>query len=369
MPSDLSLQQWCDTSLRRRLDRVSRRRAPHLPAPQVLVMAPGAHLAYGDVDLPFHTASVGKVLVAVLVARLAQHGALGLDDLVSHLAPSLDLSALPAAPGVDLRRDLTVDHLLSHRSGLPDPLAPPRGHRTECSLDALVAEPGRRWTAAQVVAQTAGLPPTGAPGGRFAYGDASYALLQLVLEEVGGAPFPELVREHILVPAGMSRTGFPHRTATAEEIAALKIAPIRVRRREVSRFPSLSAAAADGGAVTTLEDLARLQTAMHEEGLVSPALLARMSRRRSRLRPGIHYGTGMTVLHLTEFNPLSRRRLPEAVGGIGLWATHCFYYPGLRAQVIMNFHSTREMPRSIRLHTFIATRLAATAGRDPGGPP
>lgn len=362
MPSDLSLQQWCDTSLRRRLDRVSRRRAPHLPAPQVLVTAPGARLAYGDVDLPFHTASVGKVLVAVLVARLAQRGALGLDDLVSHLAPSLDLSALPAAPGVDLRRDLTVDHLLSHRSGLPDPVLPPHGYRTECSLDALVAEPGRRWTAAQVVAQTAGLPPTGAPGGRFAYGDANYALLQLVLEEVGGAPFPELLREYVLTPAGMSRTWFPHRTATAEDLSTLKIAPIWVSGCEVSRLPSLSAAAADGGAVTTLEDLARLQTAVHEKGLVSPALLTRMTRRRSRLRAGIHYGTGMAVLRLGEFSPLARRRYPEAVGGIGVWATHCFYYPELQAQVIMNLHSTREMSRSVRLHMLVAKGLAASVG-------
>lgn len=359
--SSSSFQRWCDTALTARLDRLSRRRAPRLPPPQVLVTAPGAHLAYGDVDLPFHTASIGKVLVAVLTARLAQRGLLSLDDPVAGQAPGLDLSALPAAPGVDLRRDLTIDHLLSHRSGLPDPVAPPRRHRTACSLDALLAAPDRRWTAAEVLAQTAGLPPTGAPGERFAYGDAGYALLQRVLEEVGGAPFPELVREHVLAPAGMSRTCFPHTSATPEEISGLEIAPIWIRRQEVSRYPCLSAAAADGGAVTTLDDLARLQTAVHEEGLVSPTLLARMSRPRSRLRPGIHYGTGMAVLHLGELSPLSRHRYPEAVGGIGLWSTHCFYYPGLRAQVIMNLHSTREMARSFRLHMLIARGLAASA--------
>ena len=359
-PSPQAVQQWCDTALTARLERLSRRRAPRLPAPQVLVTAPGARLAYGEVDLPFHTASIGKVLIAVLTARLAQQGLLGLDDIVSRLAPGLDLSALPAA--VDLRPTLTIDHLLSHRSGLPDPLMPPRGHRTECSLDALLREPGRRWTAEQVLAQTSGLPPVGVPGERFAYGDAGYALLQRVLEEVAGAPYPELLHEHVLTPAGMSRTGFPHSTGTAEELRTLSIAPIWVRGRELSYLPALSAATADGGAVTTLGDLERLQTAVHEQGLVRPALLARLSRPRSRLRSGIHYGTGMTVLRLDELVPVRRRRLPVAVGGLGLWAAHCFYYPELRAQVIMNLHSTRQMARSFRLHLFIASGLARALG-------
>lgn len=361
-PSPGPFQQWCDTALTARLDRLSRRRAPRLPAPQVLVTAPGARLAYGDVDLPFHTASVGKVLVAVLTARLIQDGLLDLDVPVSRLAPGLDLSRLPAAPGVDLRRDLTVDHLLSHRSGLPDPVLPPRGHRTECSLAALLADPARRWTTAEVVAQTEGMAPTGAPGRRFAYGDASYALLQCVLEEVAGAPYPELLREHVLAPAGMSHTGFPHCTCTDEELRTLRIAPIWVRGHEFSHLPSLSAGTADGGAVTTLGDLERLQTAVHEEGLVSPALMARLSRPRSRLRAGIYYGTGMCVLRLDELVPVRRRRLPVGVGGLGLWATHCFYYPELGAQVVMNFHSTRQMARSFRLHMFIAKGLAASAG-------
>lgn len=360
-PSADPVQQWCDTALTARLERLSRRRAPRLPAPQVLVTAPGARLAYGEVDLPFHTASVGKLFSAVLTARLVQQGLLDLDDRVSRLAPGLDLSTLPAA-GVDLRRTLTVDHLLSHRSGLPDPLMPPRGHRTECSLAALLRHPGRRWTTEQVLAQTSGLPALGVPGERFAYSDGGYALLQRVLEEVAGAPYPELLHEHVLAPAGMSHTSFPHSTCTDEELRTLRIAPIWLRGRDFSHMRSLTAGTADGGAVTTLGDLERLQTAVHEEGLISRDLLVRMSRPRSRMRPGIHYGTGMCVLRLDELVPVRRRRLPVAVGGLGLWATHCFYYPELGAQVIMNFHSTRQMARSFRLHMFIVSALTRLLG-------
>ncbi len=358
MAHDTSFQQWCDTSLRRRLDRVQRRRTPRLPPPQVLVTAPGTRFTYGAVDEPFHCASIGKVFVAVLTARLAEQGLLTLDSRIASLAPHLDLSRLPAAPGVDLGRELTVAHLLAHRSGLPDPVLPPRGHRTACSIDTIAAAPDRLWTPAQVVAQTAGLPPTGAPGTRFRYSDAGYALLLCVLEVVGGAPFPALLREHVFAPAGMSETAIPHATASDEELAALRIAPVRVGRHEVSRHRSLSAAACDGGAVTTLADLARFQSALHEGGLVAPPLLARLSQRQSRLRAGIHYGTGLATLRPTELAPLGWHGSPEPVGGLGLWATHCFYYREQRAQVIMNLHATREMPRSIRLHLTIIRRLA-----------
>jgi len=39
------------------------KRRPDLPAPQVLIIAPGVRLSFGEVDRPFHTASAGKPFV------------------------------------------------------------------------------------------------------------------------------------------------------------------------------------------------------------------------------------------------------------------------------------------------------------------
>ncbi|WP_309323070.1 serine hydrolase domain-containing protein [Actinomyces stomatis] len=334
------------------------KRRPDLPAPQVLIIAPGVRFSFGEVDLPFHTASAGKPFVAVAAARLAQQGLLSLNAPIGELAPSIDLSALPAAPGVILSRDLTLSHLLSHRSGLPDPLQPPRGHATECSLDRLVRQPDRRWDLAEVLAQCAGLPPQGRPGERFAYGDGSYALAQCVLQEVTGLSTHEALRTQVFQPAGMTSTGQPHSTATDEELADLTIAPVWVKGAEISHARALSAGSADGGAVTTLEDMVRFQEALHEGDLLDRALLARLTRPRSRLRPGIHYGTGLATIRFGEFLPLVLRGLPEPVGGLGLWAVHSFFYPRQRAHVVMNLHSTKQMQRSFSLHIAIARRLA-----------
>jgi len=205
------------------------KRRPDLPAPQLLIIAPGVRLSFGEVDRPFHTASAGKPFVAVAAARLAQQGLLSLDAPIGELAPGIDLSALPTAPGVILSRELTLSRLLSHRSGLPAPVQPPRGRSTECSLDRLMRHPDRRWDLAEVVAQCAGLPSLGRPGESFAYGDTNYALAQCVLQAVTGLSAHEVLRTQVFQPAGMTRTGQPHSTATDEELAGLKIAPVWVK--------------------------------------------------------------------------------------------------------------------------------------------
>ncbi|MCE1179665.1 MAG: beta-lactamase family protein [Micrococcales bacterium] len=362
MSSTPALQDWLDGALRSRLDRLTRRRSPGLPAPQVLVEAPGVRFGYGAVEQPFHTASIGKVFVAVLIGRLVEQGRLALDSPVGTLMPADDLAGLPAADGVDLGVEVTVEHLLAHRSGLPDPLEPPRGHRTACSLAGLGSDPDRRWDLRSVLAQARGLPAVGRPGARFGYTDAGFALLLRVAEEVAGRPARELLREQVFDPAGMTHTGQPHDTATRAELAALDIAPMWVARAEVSRLPVLSVGSVDGGAVTTADDLVRFQRALHAGALISAELLAHLARPRSRLRPGIHYGAGLATLRFGEFMPLVLRGLPEPVGGLGLTAAHAFHYPAQDAQVVLNLHSTRAMRASFQLHIQIARRLAALPG-------
>lgn len=345
------LQAWLDGQVRRGLERVTRRRAPDLPAPQVLVVAPGVRLAHGDLEQPFHTASIGKNFLAVLIGRLVEEGRLGLDSCVGELLPAAELAALPAAPGVDLPREVSVEHLLSHRSGLPDPLQPPRGHRTACSLRALAADPDRVWSLDGVLEQTSGLPPVGRPGARFHYTDAGYALLGRVAEEAADAPLAELLQRHVFGPAGMTQT-------RQVDVPQENLAPWRLGGIDLARTPAISIGSVDGGAATTAGDLVRFQEALHTGRLVSPRLLAHLARGRSRLRAGIHYGAGLATLRFGEFLPVVLRGLPEPVGGLGLSAAHAFWYPAQRAHVILNFHDTRQMRASFQTHIAIARGLA-----------
>lgn len=330
---------------------------PDLPAPGVVVRAPGVAFEYGD-QRPFHSASIGKTFTAVLVGRLVEQGLFAFETPIGALARSVDLAALPATPGADLARDVTIEHLLSHRSGLPDAVQPPRGHDTACSIEAVGRDPDRTWSIREVLEQTRHLPPVGPPGERFGYSDSGYALLLALIEDATGQNARDLLHTHVFAPSGMSATHHPHDTATKEELAGLDIAPMWFGRTDVSRSPALSLGSVDGGAVTTATDLLRFQTALHERRLVSDETLSRMTRRRSRLRAGIHYGAGFVTIRFGELMPLVLRGLPEPVGGLGLTATHAFHYPEQNADVVLDFHSTRAMNQSFRVHIAIARQLA-----------
>lgn len=346
--------------LRSRLDRLTRRRAraaDPMPPPQVLLVAPGVRLEHGDLARRFHCASIDKVMTAVAVARLVERGALAFDAPLGRVLPAQDLAGLPAAPGVELATDATVDHLLTHTAGLPDWFDPPRGQEVEASMTRAVLQPDRTWTRGEILDQVRGMKPVGRPGERFAYSDTAYLLLGRVLEEATGVGYGEVLAREVFDPSGMRSSTMPFDDAfSVGRLAELDLAPMWLGRHEVSRRGCLSLGW--GSVVTTADDLLALSRTLHGGGLVGAGTLAHLARPRHRLRPGIHYGAGLVTLRFEGFMPVVLRGLPEPVGGLGLSATHLFFYPRQQAHVVLNLHSTRAMSHSFQTHIAIARMLA-----------
>ncbi|MGH8964105.1 MAG: serine hydrolase domain-containing protein, partial [Actinomycetes bacterium] len=210
--------------LRASLERRARRRSS-MPAPQVLVVAPGVELESGG-SQPFHTASIGKVMTATLVAMLEEQGRLGYDSPLGAVLPASDLVGLPAAPGVEVASDVTVEHLLTHTSGLPDFFEPPRGTRTAVSTRSVAAQPNRYWSPTELLDEVRTLPADGRPGERFRYSDTVMVLLGRILEEATGEPFNGLLRKRIFEPSGMERSSTPYSDArTPADLSGIDVAP------------------------------------------------------------------------------------------------------------------------------------------------
>lgn len=351
------------SALRAALDRATRRRQGRMPAPQVLVRSPGWEFTYGDQERRYHSASVGKIMTATLIAMLAERGRLETDSAIGTLLPASDVDGLPAAPGIDAGRDVTVEHLLTNTSGLPDFFEPPRGWTTDCSITTAATDQDRYWSPPALLDQARRLPAVGRPGERFLYADTNYVLLGRIVEEATGAPFGQVIRERIFEPSGMTHSSTPYTDArTPADLADLDVAPCWLGRHEVSGALSLSLDFAGGNVVHTLADLVRFQEALHAGRLISHERLAHLARPRRRFRRGIHYGAGTMTLRFGELAPMFRG-LPEPVGHLGAWSTHMFYYPRQDAHVVLNFHSTREMNNSFLTHLRIARILARDGGR------
>lgn len=149
--------------------------------------APGVELTP---DSQYFAGSVTKLLVATVVLQLVDEGELAPDDTVDEF---LDW------PRGD---EITVDQLLSHRSGMGD-----FGNNFGEQLRTLVlADLGRRFTDAEVLDLVAAVPPVGEPGGAEHYTNANYIVLGAIVQEVTGRSLGAAMDERIIEPLGLGAT-------------------------------------------------------------------------------------------------------------------------------------------------------------------
>lgn len=214
--------------------------------------------------------------------------------------------------------------------------------------------------------------PVGRPDSRFSYSDTGYVLAARVIEEAGGASLADQLHARIFTPLGMNDScllfhTMPGGGASGEHPADdLDLAPLWLGRtddprNELSRTRALSCDWGGGGVVSTVDDLVRFSVAWHGDALISEASRRRMTDAPHRFRPGIRYGAGAMRLHYGGFSPFLAG-LPHLTRHLGVTGAHLFGDAGSGIHLAMNFHSTREMYRSFRVHIDLV-RAALRASR------
>jgi CubicO group peptidase (beta-lactamase class C family) len=123
------------------------------------------------------------------ILLLAQRGRLAMDDSIGKY-----FANVPAD-----KRGMTLRHLMSGRSGLPDFHDIPAQ-----DWDPDLAWIDRETAVRRILAQ----PLLFAPGTRDQHSHSAFGLLAAAIEIVSGKSYQEFTRQEILAPLGMSRTGF-----------------------------------------------------------------------------------------------------------------------------------------------------------------
>ena len=274
-----------------------------------VVVAVAYGLARRDLAVPntvgtrFGIASGTKGLTALTVMRLVE------DEVLSLATPARDLLGgdLPLIPD-----DVTVEHLLTHRSGIGDYL-------DEEAIDDingfLLPVP------AHELAETAdylrvldGHPAVSPAGERFAYCNGGYVVLALLVERAAGQPFRQLVHDHVCVPAGMTATAFLRSDELPGDTAVGYLSAEGLRTN-VFHLPVRGSG--DGGLHTTVADLHALWAALDAGAVVAPSTLARMLRARGRHASGRPYGMGFWLAPDGD-----GRRLEGYDAGVSFVSTH-----------------------------------------------
>jgi CubicO group peptidase (beta-lactamase class C family) len=231
----------------------------------------------------FQVCSISKHVAMVGALRLVQEGRLNLDEDVNRRLKSWQIP-----PNGGWQPVVTARQLLGHTAGLTQNWY--RGYwRDEPAPTLLQVLDGQ---------PPANAPPIRAtllPGSRFRYSGSHYSVLQQLLVDITGTPFPELMRELVLDPLGMHASSYdqafpetrPALVAVGHYIGAQ---PVRGGWRVL---PELAAA----GLWSSAPDLARLAVELQgaRQGKPTVFLRADVVDEAFRTGPDAEWGLGVTI--------------------------------------------------------------------------
>lgn len=273
-------------------------------------------------ETPMLAASIGKSFVAATLLALESEGRLSRGDFLSvHLGDRPWFDALPNAA------TMTIDHLLHHRSGLPDHVHLPEFQQAWAGL---VSE--REFDPEDLIGFVAGRERLFEAGEAWAYSDTGYVLLGLVIEEVTGQAWNAVVRARLLGPLALDGTvpsdrpdlpglavgyvdpdnpfGLPARTADAE--GRLLWNPV--------------VESAGGGFASTSTDLARWGHLLFGGEAMPHPYLDRLldGVPVDEEAPGILYGAGVAIYTDTPRGPVYGHGgwIPGYVSSLRHYAAH-----------------------------------------------
>ena len=309
-----------------------------------------------SLNTPYYSASIGKTFTATAIAQLVEAEALSYDDKVADHLDTL-VKGLAVVEGVDYGHQLTIHHLLSHTSGLPDYFEdqPAAGVNM---IQKLFLEPDRFWEPVELISFTKNhFQAHFQPGQGYHYTDTEYVLLGLIIEKVTGLPLHEYFEEHIFNPLTMELTSMNLRSEPAAK-PDFPLAEIYVGPMEISRYQSLSADWAGGAIRSTGKDLKTFLKTLLQGALVSKEGLANMQQWIPESQ-GTYYGYGLRKWVLNELDAT----LPpfSLIGHSGSTGAFMYYCPELEVYLSGTFNNTDFLKEHIMFMVEVLMRFSQNA--------
>lgn len=249
-------------------------------------------------DTPFYIASITKLYTATAIMRLYEKGALSLDDPMSKYLPEELIQGIHVYKGKDYSREITIEQLLSHTSGIADYYTE-KSKEGKSFFDLIIEEPGRSWTVDETIEIARGLEPNFPPGTDASYSDTNFQLLGKVIEAITGKQLHIIYEDFFFRPLGLKHTWF---TGRSEPQLAQHAAPADVFYNDmnITKTRSNGAYWADGGIVSTAEEMIIFLKALKEGRIVSGDTL-KLMHNWHKLEFPFQYGFGTKYFKLPWF--------------------------------------------------------------------
>lgn len=283
--------------------------------------APDADAPPMQPDSIFLLASITKPVVVSGVMLLAERGDLLLDEPACHFVPEF---------GVNGKDAITLRHLMTHTSGLPDMLPENQALREmHASMD-------------EFIRRICELTPNFPAGAAIQYQSTGIAILGEIVTRVSGLPLREFLRREIFEPLGMYDTALGKDGLPPERLSLVNLPPEQVGADwgwNSDYWRNLCAAW--GGMFSTVGDLTRYLQLFLNGGeldgvhIFSPATVAAMLRDQTTPMPtippaqkAIHgWGLGWRLFPATGWRYFGDLLTPGSFGHGGATGTVCWADP------------------------------------------
>jgi D-alanyl-D-alanine carboxypeptidase len=288
----------------------------------------------GNVDAhpkqPLHLASVGKLFTATITGILHDRGELSFDDKISKFLDRELMDQLHVYKGKDYSDEIKISHLLKQNSGLNDVFYK--------LYKKLLKEPQVISPRKAVLWGKKNLKPVAEPGKKHFYTDTNYYLMGLIIENVAGKPYHEVLHELIFKPLGMKHA-WMHGFSKPEVPSEFPVARLYIKNVDLFNVEGLAQIDyAGGGVVAPAEAFLLFMKALLNHRLVKKETLQQMLNDDIPMgfpTPGFNYGYS-----IWKFKTIPVL-LPEKLtcwGCVGATGAFMFYHPKTESIIIGSFN-------------------------------
>jgi len=231
-------------------------------------------------DTKFAIASGAKIFTSVAICKLVQEDKIAFDSKLT------DILKIPL-PNFD--KNITVHHLLTHTSGVPDYFNEDEMDDFEALWESVPMYRVRKPIDFLPLFQHEAM--TGPVGLDFAYNNTGYILLGMVIEEVTRENFADYIESNIMAPIGMTDSGY-YEVDQLPGNTALGYIDFPDGSWKTNLFALPAKGGPDGGVYVTVRDMGIFWDALENSELLTPDMTHELLEPRELVDDDIYYGYG-----------------------------------------------------------------------------
>jgi D-alanyl-D-alanine carboxypeptidase len=287
-------------------------------------------------ETPIYLASITKIYIAVAIMKLYEQGSLNLDEPMSKYLPQDLIHGLNVIQGRDYSNEITIEQLLSHKSGIPD-YYDEKGKDGKSLFEIFKQDQHQHWSVEDQIAWVRNnLTSRSMPGEEAFYSDTNYQLLGKIIESRTGKPLHTVLGELLFIPLSLKHSWLVGEPFLMKD-SSLVIADVFSGEENITRMRSSTFYWADGGVVSTTEDEVMFLKALNEGRIIKPATLEMMHHWNPIKNSGpFEYGFGTMEINIPSIDVF------PVWGHTGSLGSFLYYSPGTDIYIAGTINQTNE---------------------------